>query len=107
MTRNAVFIAATGQHVGKTTLSLGILSGLKKRFTSVGFFKPVGQELVQRNGQEIDKDAVLFKDHFGLSSDYATLSPVHAPKGFTRDFLDGKVSENSLIKQIEKSWNTL
>ncbi len=103
----AVFVAATGQHVGKTTLSLGILSGLKKRFDSVGFLKPVGQELVQRNGLEIDKDAVLFKDHFGLSSDYTTLSPVHCPQGFTRDFLDEKVTEESLIAQITNSWNLL
>lgn len=32
------------QHVGKTTASLGIISGLKKRFKNVGFIKPVGQQ---------------------------------------------------------------
>ncbi len=32
------------QHVGKTTASLGIISGLRKRFKNVGFIKPVGQQ---------------------------------------------------------------
>lgn len=36
--------AAIRQHVGKTTASLAIISGLKKRFKNVGFLKPVGQQ---------------------------------------------------------------
>eukprot|EP00903_Cladosiphon_okamuranus_P012148 g11396.t1 len=42
--KKVLFIAATRQHVGKTTASLGIISGLKKRFKNVGFIKPVGQQ---------------------------------------------------------------
>lgn len=38
-----IFIAATRQHVGKTTTSLAIMSGLKKKFDKVGFLKPVSQ----------------------------------------------------------------
>lgn len=106
--KKAVFVAATGQHVGKTTLCLGILSGLKKRYGSVGFLKPVGQELVRtEDGSDVDKDAVLFKDHFGLSSSYNTLSPMHCPAGFTRDFLDNKVDQQALLDQIKTSWEDL
>ena len=106
--KKAIFVAATGQHVGKTTLCLGILSGLKKRYGSVGFLKPVGQELVRtEDGDDVDKDAVLFKDHFGLTSAYTTLSPIHCPAGFTRDFLDDKVDQASLLEQISASWENL
>ncbi len=106
--KKAIFIAATGQHVGKTTLCLGLLSALKKRYNSVGFLKPVGQELVQTDdGESVDKDAVLFKDHFGLASPYTMISPVHCPSGFTRDFLDEKVEHNSLLEQIANSWSHL
>lgn len=35
-----IFVAATRQHVGKTTTSLAIVSGLMKRFDKVGFIKP-------------------------------------------------------------------
>jgi predicted GTPase len=31
-----LYIAATRQHVGKTTVSLAVLSGLQKRFDKVG-----------------------------------------------------------------------
>ena len=46
---------------------------------------------------------VLFKDHFGLSDDYTTMSPVLFPRGFTRDFLDGKVNEEELGQKIAES----
>lgn len=108
MNKKAIFIAATGQNVGKTTLCLGLLSGLKKRYGSVGFLKPVGQELVKtHDGSDVDKDAVLFKDYFDLASPYTTISPMHCPAGFTRDFLDQKISEEHLLENILTSWNSL
>lgn len=108
MKNKAIFIAATGQNVGKTTLCLGLLSGLKKRFSSVGFCKPVGQELVKTgDGNDVDKDAVLFKDYFNLASPYTTISPVHCPSGFTRSFLDNEVAEESLLKQVTDAWTHL
>ena len=41
-----IFVAATKQHVGKTTTSLALMAGLQKRFPKVGFIKPVGQQHV-------------------------------------------------------------
>jgi BioD-like phosphotransacetylase family protein len=41
-----IFVGATKQHVGKTSTSLALMSGLKKRFDKVGFIKPVGQQHV-------------------------------------------------------------
>ena len=35
------FIASTGQNVGKTTLSLGLLSGLQKRNIPISYMKPI------------------------------------------------------------------
>ena len=48
--RRPIYVAATHQHVGKTTTSLALLSGLSKRFDRVGFIKPVGQQHVPRRG---------------------------------------------------------
>jgi AAA domain len=80
-----IFVAATRQHVGKTTVSLAMMSGLKKRFNKVGFIKPVGQQhvKVQRSKKNtensinnnkdgagddlrVDKDVCLIKEHFRL-----------------------------------------
>ena len=108
MKRKAIFIAATAQNVGKTTLCLGILAGLKKRFSSVGFIKPVGQRhVVMDEGIAVDKDVVLFKEYFDLTSSYATMSPVLCPAGFTRDYLDKKIDEKALLQKIVDSFHTI
>jgi BioD-like phosphotransacetylase family protein len=91
-----VYVAATRQNVGKTSTSLALLSGLQKRFDQVGFMKPVGQQslTVEENGKmvDVDKDAVLVKHHFKLDHlKYQDISPVLIPKGYTRDYLDGKI----------------
>ncbi len=100
--KKAFFIASTGQHVGKTTTCLGLVSGLKKRFKDVGFIKPIGQEHVEtNNGISVDKDVLLFKDHFKLADPYEMMSPVIFPKGFTRDYLDKKIPNESLVECIK------
>ena len=43
LSKKAFFVAATGQHVGKTTTCLGLVSGLLKTHKNVGFIKPIGQ----------------------------------------------------------------
>jgi dethiobiotin synthase len=108
MSKNAIFIAATGQNVGKSTLCLGIIAGLKKRFEKVGFIKPVGQQHVKvEPGLNVDKDVVLFKEHFQLESDYADMSPIILPAGFTRDYLEGKISEEKNREKIQNSFEKI
>jgi phosphate acetyltransferase len=105
MSKRALFVASTGQNVGKTTVCLGLLSGLKKKYSSVGFMKPVGQEsVITENGHHVDKDVILFKEHFSLKSPYETMSPVLFPPGFTRKVLDGEVSRQAMVEKIEKSF---
>lgn len=105
MGKVAFFVAATGQNVGKTTTCLGLVSGLKKRFQSVGFMKPVGQEHIEtETGVHVDKDVVLFKSHFELKDSYEEMSPVLFPRGFTRDYLDGKVDHKDLVEKIGASY---
>jgi len=103
-----LFIASTGQHVGKTTTCLGLLSGLRKRFDTVGFIKPVGQEHVETaDGAIIDKDVALFKTHFSLDFPNRAMSPVLFPRGFTRDYLDGKIALEKLHDSIDTSYNLI
>ncbi|MBI5274058.1 MAG: AAA family ATPase [Chlamydiales bacterium] len=101
----SIFVASTGQNIGKTTCSLGIYSGLSKRFSSVGFIKPVGQQHVEISpGVFVDKDVALFQDQFHILDDPSLMSPVLFPRGFTKDFLDGKVSQYELIHKIHSSY---
>lgn len=103
--KRAIFIAATGQDVGKSTLCLGIIHSLKKRFDKVGFIKPVGQQhVILDSGLAVDKDAILFKEQFHLETDYADMSPVIIPAGFTRKSLDHEVDSEGLKRQIAEAF---
>ncbi len=105
MTRKAIFVAATGQNVGKTTICLGLIAALKKRFPKLGFMKPIGQQHEKVDGcLLVDKDVVLFKEHFHLPARYEDMSPVIFPRGFTRNYLDGKIDSSDLEEKILTSF---
>ena len=89
-----VYLAATGQNRGKTTVSLGVLDGFQKRGLAIGFIKPVGQRTIIEDGVPADEDAILMRSVFGLAEPLDRMSPVHIPRGFTRDYIDGRVVED-------------
>lgn len=108
MTKSAIFIGATGQNVGKTTLCLGILAALRKRFDTVGFIKPMGQQHVKIDDNLIvDKDVVLFKNHFFLRDAWEDMSPVMVPAGFTRSYIEGKISEEAILQKIDSAYRKI
>ena len=49
-----IFVAATRQNDGKTTISLGLIKAFRKRFNKVGFIKPVGQRYVFDHGYNME-----------------------------------------------------
>jgi phosphate acetyltransferase len=100
MKSRSFFVAATGQNVGKTTTCLGLVHGLANRHKQVGYMKPVGQEFVEEGGIRVDKDVLLFRSYFHLNDPFEEMSPVLFPRGFTRDFLDGKISRDGLLQKI-------
>jgi len=108
MGKKAIFIAATGQNVGKTTICLGAIAGFKRYFSRVGFIKPVGQQHVRlTTGELVDKDVILFKEYFHLPYTYKNMSPVILDRGFTRRYLDGQVSSQSLLQSIRYGFSVI
>ena len=89
-----LYLAATGQNRGKTTAALGLLDGFLRRGLKAGFMKPVGQRTVIDHGEPADEDAVLMHETFGLTVPYASMSPVHIPRGFTKAYIAGAVVED-------------
>uniref|UniRef100_A0A7S1N4H2 DRTGG domain-containing protein n=1 Tax=Eutreptiella gymnastica TaxID=73025 RepID=A0A7S1N4H2_9EUGL len=104
----ALFVAATKQHIGKTSSCVGLMGGLQERFSKVGYIKPVGQQHVPVEGKDgatirVDKDVRLFKEFFGLNHiDYSDMSPLLVPSGYTKQFLDGHVCTDAQINDIHK-----
>ncbi len=89
LTNKRLYIAATNQHVGKTTCTLGIIFALKERGLRVGYCKPVGQEFISLDdGLKADKDALLFSRVLQFPLQPAVHSPVILGEGATQAFWD-------------------
>ena len=61
-----IYVAATEQHAGKTTVSVGLYRAAIAHGYKACFIKPVGQRYVLDGGQRVDEDAVLFKRALGV-----------------------------------------
>ena len=88
MSGNRIFVAATSQHVGKTTSTLGLMAALRSAGINVGYCKPVGQEFIHVGTSRVDKDAFLFAS----SNNFELVPELHSPvilgSGATTAFLD-------------------
>lgn len=82
------YVAATSQHVGKTTSTLGLVKAFKSKGFNVGYCKPVGQKALGWRDDFADKDAVLFSQSMDFNLDSTIHSPVILGPGATIDYID-------------------
>lgn len=83
-----IYIAATSQHVGKTTSTLGLMAAIRARGHKVSYCKPVGQEFVELGDLRVDKDALLFARGMDFELKAELHSPVIIGRGVTSQYLD-------------------
>ncbi|TXF89713.1 AAA family ATPase [Neolewinella aurantiaca] len=83
-----LYIAATSQHVGKTTCTLGLMAAIRARGHKVSYCKPVGQEFVELGELRVDKDALLFARGMDFELKAELHSPVIIGSGVTAKYLD-------------------
>eukprot|EP00961_Rhodomonas_salina_P184194 2487229-Rhodomonas_salina.2 len=114
ITTNTVMLAATGQHVGKTTMSLGVFNGLTQKFGQgkVAYCKPLGQryrEIALGDGtfHKVDQDVEVMRNQFKLTGAWEDMSPVVFPPGFTRKVIDGDIQTHDLLNRIKDAFTTL
>lgn len=101
-----IFIAATKQNDGKTTVALGLISNFKKTFKQIGFIKPVGQRYLEEGGFKVDEDSILIEDSLklcGIKCRLKDMSPVAVEKGFTEEYISHP-SPPKITKQIRESF---
>ncbi len=102
-----VYIAATGQNCGKTTLSVSLMHLARQKYERVGFIKPLGPKIELFNDMMVDMDAVLMAKTYGLEADIALMNPVALHKNFTRDYLNGKMTCRDLKQKIVEAVDIL
>ena len=92
-----LYIGATLQDCGKTSVSLGLMQALHDKGLNPGYCKPVGQHYVRYHEKNIDEDGVLMHQVFNLTDEPHNLSPIAIERGFTRKFIN-----NPDVKPLEK-----
>ena len=95
-----LFIAATGQNIGKTTASLSLIHLAKKKYRRVGFIKPLGPKVTEYKGITVDKDAALICQVFSMGRDLQHMSPVVIYPDSTRKALNGELDPHDLEQKI-------
>lgn len=98
-----IFIAATKQNDGKTTISLGLICNFKNRFKKVGFIKPIGQRYLEEEGLKIDEDSLLIEEVCGIKCGLKDMSPIAVEKGFTEKYI-AHPDKKSITQQIKDSF---
>ena len=99
-----LFIAATQQNDGKTTISLGLFGALRRALGRIGFIKPVGQRFVEVEGHKIDEDTVLIDQTYGIYAPLEAISPIAVEPDFTRRFIQ-QANSDMLVKRIQNSFD--
>lgn len=95
-----IFISATGQHCGKTTISLSVMHLAKRAYARVGFMKPIGPKLCIMDGVEMDMDAALIAAVYGLEGNRRLMSPVVLNRGYTKKYLTGEISRHLPLETV-------
>ena len=98
-----LYVAATEQHAGKTSICLGLYRAAQERGCKVCFTKPVGQRYILTDGEKVDEDAVLFKRALGAHGQIKDLNPISIPRGFTRHYIFHR-DESLTLGAIEEAF---
>ena len=101
-----IFIAATKQNDGKTTVALGLIFNLQHRFKNIGFIKPIGQRYLEEEGLKIDEDSILIERVARASQSSGGLkdmSPVAVERGFTEAYIR-RPDKEKITRQIKESF---
>jgi len=88
MKLKSIYVAASSQHVGKTTSTLGLASCFGQMGYNVGYCKPVGQQAVKVDSNPVDKDTILFADLIRFNIEPYLHSPVILGPGATTAYLE-------------------
>lgn len=99
-----IFIAATKQNDGKTTVSLGLVCNFQHKFKKVGFIKPIGQRYLEEEGLKIDEDSVLIEEVCGIKCGLKDMNPIAVERGFTEKYI-AKPDRRTISRQIRGSFN--
>ncbi|MFH1678026.1 MAG: AAA family ATPase [Candidatus Omnitrophota bacterium] len=104
-----LFIAATKQNDGKTTVALGLIFSLMQRVQRIAFIKPIGQRYLEEDGEKVDEDSILIEhslETLGIKCVLKDMSPIAVERGFTEEYILNPDKEK-ITGQIKRSFSRI
>lgn len=99
---NKIFISSTGVGSGQSLAAWVTMEILHLRGMRTGFFKPFVTRPMIKNGQVIDRDALLMKEYFNLQENLELICPV-VPEEFPVD----EIVREEQREKIEQSYEVV
>lgn len=85
-----LYVAATGEHAGKSAIALGLCLVLRQRGIDAGYFKPLGFNTAGRAGVPADADALQAAAVLELKDDPGDLCPLVLSEQLADDVIGGR-----------------
>ena len=101
----SLLVSSTEQYSGKSALCLALATRLKEGGAKVGYMKPVGNIIVDLDGEPADEDAVNMKRMLGLDEGLDELSPILFTQQLLEDVLEGK--DKQLAQKVKKTFQRI
>ncbi len=98
----SVLVSSTELYAGKSALCMALAMKLKENGLKVGYMKPVGNIIVDLDGELVDDDAVSMKKLLGLEESLDEISPILFTHQLLEDVLSGK--DKQLAPKLEKTF---
>ena len=98
-----LFIAGTRRHIGKTTMSLGLLHAFRRRKLNVGYMKPLGQRMQSVSGRTLHEDAALVTESLGFKKDELVNMAVPLPRGRVAQEVQD-LDDDELLKTVRETY---
>ncbi|MEE8323620.1 MAG: phosphotransacetylase family protein [Candidatus Bathyarchaeia archaeon] len=106
LTTPSLFVCSIESFSGKSMFCLGLALTLRENGHKVGYFKPVGWEMIRdSDGRKVDEDAQLMKEVLNLKAPLEEISPIILGTRFLEETskIDPKTCEKRVLQAYENA----
>ena len=100
-------VTATGEHAGKTAITLALARLAADRDGSVGYMKPKGTRLRSNVGKTLDEDPMLAREVLGLDAEMHQMEPVVYSPTFIEGAIRGTENVEALHERVREEFAEL
>ncbi len=100
-------VTATGEHAGKTAITLALARLAADRGRSVGYMKPKGTRLRSNVGKTLDQDPMLARDVLGLDAEMHQMEPIVYSPTFIEGAIRGTEDVAALHDRVREEFTAL